>query len=104
MNSDMPPGDKAAAFKALHHGPGCFVIANPWDRGSARMLAKLGFKALATTSVGFDFSSGRPEGDLSAKRNLPAPHGSIRSSQELMELREHWELQEVEGIEGFAAR
>ena len=55
-------GDKAAAFKALHGEPGCFVIPNPWDRGSARMLAKLGFKALATTSAGFDFSSGRQEG------------------------------------------
>ncbi len=58
----MSNGEKAAAFRALHRQPGCFVIPNPWDRGSARMLAKLGFKALATTSAGFDFASGRPEG------------------------------------------
>ena len=58
----MSQGEKAVAFQALHRQPGCFVIPNPWDRGSARMLAKLGFKALATTSAGFDFASGRPEG------------------------------------------
>lgn len=52
----------AAAFRALHEDAGSFVIPNPWDRGSARMLAKLGFKALATTSAGFDFADGRKEG------------------------------------------
>jgi 2-methylisocitrate lyase-like PEP mutase family enzyme len=58
----MSHRDKASVFKKLHDQPGCFVIPNPWDRGSARMLAKLGFKALATTSAGFDFSSGRQDG------------------------------------------
>lgn len=43
-------GDKAARFRALHHGPGAFVIPNPWDAGSARVLAGLGFTALATSS------------------------------------------------------
>ena len=43
--------DKARAFRALHEAPGCFVIPNPWDRGSARMLARLGYRALATTSA-----------------------------------------------------
>jgi 2-methylisocitrate lyase-like PEP mutase family enzyme len=52
---------KAATFKALHHGEP-FVIPNPWDAGSARMLAALGFKALATTSSGFAFSLGRRDG------------------------------------------
>ena len=49
---------KAADFEALHAGP-AFVIPNPWDAGSARVLAALGFKALATTSSGFAFTLGR---------------------------------------------
>lgn len=53
---------KAAAFKLLHEHPGIFVIPNPWDAGSARMLAHLGFKALATTSAGLAFSLGKPDG------------------------------------------
>jgi 2-methylisocitrate lyase-like PEP mutase family enzyme len=52
---------KAAAFKSLHEQPGAFVIPNPWDIGSARMLATFGFKALATTSAGFSFSLGRAD-------------------------------------------
>mgnify|MGYP003700615567 CR=1 FL=1 len=56
--------DCGAAFRALHEGPDPFVIPNPWDAGSARLLASLGFKALATTSAGFAFSLGRPEGLL----------------------------------------
>lgn len=55
----------AVDFQNLHEQPETFVIPNPWDRGSARMLAKLGFKALATTSAGFDFSDGRKEGTAS---------------------------------------
>ena len=42
--------DKATRFRALHDGPGAFVIPNPWDAGSARILAALGFQALATSS------------------------------------------------------
>jgi 2-methylisocitrate lyase-like PEP mutase family enzyme len=53
---------KAAAFRALHAGEP-FVIPNPWDAGSARVLAALGFKALATTSSGFAFTIGRLDGD-----------------------------------------
>jgi 2-methylisocitrate lyase-like PEP mutase family enzyme len=52
---------KAAAFRALHEGD-AFVIPNPWDAGSARVLAALGFKALATTSSGFAFTLGRLDG------------------------------------------
>ncbi len=52
---------KAAAFRALHTD-GAFVIPNPWDAGSARVLAALGFKALATTSSGFAFTLGRRDG------------------------------------------
>jgi 2-methylisocitrate lyase-like PEP mutase family enzyme len=52
---------KALAFEALHAGE-AFVIPNPWDAGSARVLAALGFKALATTSSGFAFTLGRVDG------------------------------------------
>src|SRR6266853_6050069 len=73
---------KAAAFRALHAGK-AFVIPNPWDVGSARVLAALGFKALATTSSGFAFTLGRLDGQatlddvvehvaaLDAATNLP---------------------------------
>ncbi len=44
--------DKAAAFRALHQRPGCFLIPNPWDGGTAKILAVLGYEALATTSLG----------------------------------------------------
>ncbi len=54
--------EKAERFQALHRGPGIFVIPNPWDIGSARILAALGFQALATTSAGFAFSIGRRDG------------------------------------------
>src|SRR5512142_3214715 len=53
--------DKAAAFRALHAGEP-FVIPNPWDAGSARVLEALGFPALATTSSGFAFTLGRLDG------------------------------------------
>jgi 2-methylisocitrate lyase-like PEP mutase family enzyme len=54
---------KADAFRALHAGE-AFVIPNPWDAGSARVLAALGFKALATTSSGFAFTLGRLDGNV----------------------------------------
>src|SRR5207237_1236670 len=54
---------KAEAFRALHEGEP-FVIPNPWDAGSARVLAALGFRALATTSSGFAFTLGRRDGDV----------------------------------------
>lgn len=54
---------KAAAFKALHERPGIFIMPNPWDAGSAKMLAALGFEAIATTSAGLAFSLGKPDGE-----------------------------------------
>jgi 2-methylisocitrate lyase-like PEP mutase family enzyme len=56
--------EKAERFAALHEGP-AFVIPNPWDAGSARMLEALGFEALATTSSGFAFTLGRVDGGVS---------------------------------------
>jgi 2-methylisocitrate lyase-like PEP mutase family enzyme len=55
--------EKGEAFRALHTGPP-FVIPNPWDTGSAKVLAGLGFKALATTSGGFAFTLGRGDGTV----------------------------------------
>ena len=54
---------KAADFRRLHEGE-AFVIPNPWDAGSAKVLAALGFKALASTSSGFAFTLGRPDGSV----------------------------------------
>lgn len=51
--------EKSKRFRELHQRPGAFIIPNPWDIGSARLLARLGFEALATTSVGYAFSIGR---------------------------------------------
>lgn len=50
------------SFRNLHNGPGAFVMPNPWDVGSARMLAAMGFPALATTSAGMAFAMGLREG------------------------------------------
>ena len=58
MNSQA---ERAETFKSLHERPGIFAIPNPWDAGSARMLAALGFEALATTSAGLAFSLARPD-------------------------------------------
>jgi 2-methylisocitrate lyase-like PEP mutase family enzyme len=62
--------EKAQRFRALHEGPGAFVIPNPYDIGTARMLAALGFQALATTSAGFAFSIGRRDGAISREQAL----------------------------------
>jgi 2-methylisocitrate lyase-like PEP mutase family enzyme len=51
--------EKAAAFQELHRRPGTFIIPNPWDAGTARLLASLGFEALATTSLGLANIHGR---------------------------------------------
>jgi Phosphoenolpyruvate phosphomutase len=52
--------EKRAAFRALHE-QGCFVLPNPWDVGSARLLQHLGFSALASTSAGYAWTTGRPD-------------------------------------------
>ncbi|HSL50565.1 MAG TPA: isocitrate lyase/phosphoenolpyruvate mutase family protein [Candidatus Deferrimicrobiaceae bacterium] len=62
------PTEKAAAFRALHERPGAFMIPNPWDAGTARLLASLGFEALATTSLGLANSLGRVDGTNGVSR------------------------------------
>ncbi len=61
--------DRVAAFHRLHTS-GCFVMPNPWDAGSARALEQLGFKALATTSAGFAWTLGRPDGHVTRDQTL----------------------------------
>ncbi len=66
--------EKAKKFRKLHEGSGAFVIPNPWDAGTARMLAALGFKALATTSAGLAFSLGRRDGEKLITREEAMAH------------------------------
>jgi 2-methylisocitrate lyase-like PEP mutase family enzyme len=61
--------EKAAAFRALHARPGAFIIPNPWDAGTAKLLAALGFEALATTSLGLANTLGRPDGANAVSRH-----------------------------------
>lgn len=56
--------EKGKAFRALHEREGAFIIPNPWDIGTARLLATLGFEALATTSAGYAFSVGQRDNTI----------------------------------------
>ena len=60
---------RGEAFAALHRRPTIFAIPNPWDAGSAKMLAALGFEALATTSAGLSFALGKPDGEGEVTRD-----------------------------------
>jgi 2-methylisocitrate lyase-like PEP mutase family enzyme len=62
--------EKALAFRALHERPGAFIIPNPWDTGTARLLAALGFEALATTSLGLANMLGRPDSTVAREDTL----------------------------------
>jgi 2-methylisocitrate lyase-like PEP mutase family enzyme len=62
MTMPATQAEKAERFQALHAQPGAFVIPNPWDAGTARILASLGFQALTTTSAGLAFALGRRDG------------------------------------------
>lgn len=66
--------DKAELFRSLHHGPAPLLLPNPWDVGSARLLASLGFAALATTSGGFAATLGRLDGSVT--RDEAISHGA----------------------------
>jgi len=66
----MTAAEKASRFRALHERAGAFIIPNPWDVGTARVLAAMGFEALATTSAGHAFSLGLPEGVLTRDQAL----------------------------------
>lgn len=61
--------ERGETFRALHQGEGLLVLPNPWDAGSAKMLARLGFQALATTSAGLAFSLGRRDAEGAVSRD-----------------------------------
>ncbi len=65
----IPSADRCRVFRELHQS-GCFVIPNPWDVGSARLLVRLGFSALATTSSGFAWSLGKADNRVSLEDTL----------------------------------
>jgi 2-methylisocitrate lyase-like PEP mutase family enzyme len=71
--------DKRRAFRQLHEA-GCFVIPNPWDVGSARMLQGLGFQALATTSSGFAWSQGHPDNGITREMALAHLHAMVAAT------------------------
>ena len=62
--------EKGSAFRALHERDGAFIIPNPWDVGTARLLAHLGFEALATTSAGYAFSVGQRDNTIGRDRMM----------------------------------
>jgi len=69
-----------SAFRQLHHRDGAFVIPNPWDVGSAKILAALGFEALATTSAGFAFTQGQKDGGVAPEVMLDHCRAIIRAT------------------------
>src|SRR5580692_8239904 len=73
---------KAEAFRALHQAGSCFVIPNPWDQGSARLLEHLGFKALASSSAGFAFSLAKSDLNIS-KASLIGHLGAVCQTSSL---------------------
>jgi 2-methylisocitrate lyase-like PEP mutase family enzyme len=74
--------DKGAFFRALHERAATFIIPNPWDVGTARLLARLGFQALATTSAGYAFSVGRRDSTV-GRDEMIAHVGAIASATDL---------------------
>jgi 2-methylisocitrate lyase-like PEP mutase family enzyme len=73
--------DKANRFRALHEGPQCFVIANAWDAGSARVLAGLGFQALATSSGASAGVLGRRDGMVTREEALVHAHAIVEATE-----------------------
>jgi 2-methylisocitrate lyase-like PEP mutase family enzyme len=76
--------ERGRSFRALHERAGIFIMPNPWDAGTAKLFASLGFEALATTSLGFANTLGRVDGTLAVKREeLIANCREIASATEL---------------------
>lgn len=74
--------DKGKIFRALHQRDHAFIIPNPWDIGTARLLARLGFEALASTSAGHAFSAGQRDGTMEREEVL-AHVSAIASATDL---------------------
>lgn len=66
----MNQTQKAETLEALHERPGIFVIPNPWDAGSAKLFARMGFEALTTTSAGLAWVIGKPDGGVTREESL----------------------------------
>lgn len=77
----MKQTDTAAAFQELHHRPGIFLIPNPWDAGSARLLAALGFEALATSSSASAATLGRRDGRITREEALAHARGIAAATE-----------------------
>ena len=74
--------EKGRAFRTLHERDGAFIIPNPWDVGTARLLAHPGFEALATTSMGYAFSAGQRDNTIDRDRMMK-PASAIASATDL---------------------
>ena len=73
----MTIAETADAFRRLHEGPGAFVMPNPWDIGTTRILTGLGYEALATTSAGLAYSLGRRDGEAAVTRDEALEHAAL---------------------------
>jgi 2-methylisocitrate lyase-like PEP mutase family enzyme len=82
LSAKSTQADKGCAFRALHARDRAFIIPNPWDAGTARLLAQLGFEALATTSAGYAFSAGQPDNTINRPEML-AHVSAIAAATEL---------------------
>jgi len=78
----LTQAEKGSAFRALHERDSPFIIPNPWDVGTARLLAHLGFEALSTTSAGYAFSVGRRDNTIS-RQEMMAHVSAIASATDL---------------------
>jgi 2-methylisocitrate lyase-like PEP mutase family enzyme len=78
--ASVSQGEKARVFYALHERKEAFIIPNPWDAGTARILAHLGFEALATTSMGYAFSLGQRDGTLSRDQALAGASAIVNAT------------------------
>jgi 2-methylisocitrate lyase-like PEP mutase family enzyme len=74
--------EKGRTFRALHERNSAFIIPNPWDVGTARLLAQLGFEALATTSAGYAFSAGQRDNAIH-RHDMLAHVATIASATDL---------------------
>jgi 2-methylisocitrate lyase-like PEP mutase family enzyme len=72
--------EKGARFAALHRGPDAFVIANPWDAGSARLLAAVGFPALVTSSAAAAGTLGRRDGQMTRDEALAQASAIVQTT------------------------
>ena len=75
MSDEAAIAERGRRFRALHDRHGAFIIPNPWDAGTARLLTSLGFEALATTSAGLAFALGRADGEGAVSRHETLANG-----------------------------